>query len=207
MKTFEDSILDKFLLAYVEKDWKLSFLVGCFFILAGTLGVLVIPFATLSTIRFFAFFMIIGGILQLSEIFTAGADREGRILYIIGGCLYIAGGMVSFFNATAAFFSLTFLLAVAIFANGMCRVVMAFVHRNDMSDWRTVLASGLESVAIAFLVAILWPYSSLWVLGLFISLDLIFYGWSHAVIAFEAGGKTREMEQTAPSDGQGLAAA
>ncbi len=203
MKTFEDSILDKFVLAYVEKDWKLSFLVGCFFILAGTLGVLAIPLTAISTIRLFAFLMIIGGILQLSEIFTAGTHREGRILYIIGGCLYIAAGLVSFVNSTAASFSLTFLLAVAIFANGMCRVVMGFVHRSDMSNWSTVLAGGLESAAIAFLVVFLWPYASLWILGLFISLDLIFYGWSHAVIAFEAG----KSRQAASPSGKGLAAA
>ena len=203
MKTFEDSILDKFLLAYVDKDWKLSFLVGAFFILAGTLGVLAIPLAAVSTIRLFAFLMTIGGILQLSEIFTAGAGRKDRILYIIGGSLYAAAGLVSFVNATAAFFSLTFLLAVAIFASGMCRVTMAFVRRNDMSEWVTVLASGLESVTVAFLVVFLWPYASPWVLGLFISVDMIFYGWSHAVIAFEAG----KTKQTASPSGKGLAAA
>lgn len=206
MKTLEDLILDKFLLEYVEKDWRLSFFVGCFFILAGTLGILAIPLTTLSTIRFFAFFMIIGGILQLSETFTAETDRKGRILYIIGGSLYIGAGLISFFNSTAAYFSLTFLFAVAIFASGMCRVALAFAHRRDMNDWETVLSSGLESVGIALLVVIFWPYSSLWLLGLFMSLDLVFYGWSHAVVAFEAGGNTKERKQAASAAGQGFAA-
>ena len=75
-------------------------------------------------------------------------------------------------------------------------MIISIQHRREMKDWMVLLISGLASVAIAFLIGMSWPYSALWTLGLFISIDLIFNGWSHIIIALGARRRA-DIEQQA----------
>ncbi len=184
----------------IEKNWKWHLLLGFFFIVTGTIGLVLTPLATLSSILLFASFMLAGGILQLVEALKAAKGWKSRLPHIIGGGLYIAGGFVSIWNPVAASLALTLILAASIFAVGVFRIIVAFQHRRELSDWGILLVSGLASVAIAILIAIAWPYSALWTLGLFISIDLIFNGWSHVVVAIAAKKKAMETAKFAKED-------
>jgi len=195
MKLSGDWILDRFPLQYVQRRWQWHFLLGFFFILVGTIGLLAIPLASLSTIRLFALFMLAGGLLQVVEALKAETERQSRMLHLVGGGLYVLGGLLALCNPVASSHALIFLLSVVIFATGACRIVIAMVHKKDFSDWRTVLTSGFESVAIAFLISLAWPYSSLWSLGLFMSAELILNGWGHVVVAFGVGKNLDEIAQ------------
>ncbi|GEM_PF-433191 len=207
IKLVMELIQDKIPEEYVKRDWHWHFILGFFFILAGTIGLLAIPFVPLSTIYLFACFMIIGGSLQFMEAINANEKRQSKILHIIGGVLYTFGGFLCLLNPVAASLPLLFLLCVMIAAIGLCRAVAAVVHKSDITDWKTVLASGLESVGIAFLIGLSWPYSSLWILGLFLSVDLILNGWGNVVIAFESGKEFKEVEPPASPSEPGLAVA
>ncbi|NPA93913.1 MAG: hded protein [Thermodesulfobacteria bacterium] len=179
----------------VKKNWKWHLLLGFFFVITGTIGLVLTPIATLSSVLLFAAFMMAGGVLQLAEAVGATKGWKSRLLNIIAGLVYIAGGVVCAMNPVAASLALTVILAVAIFIIGVFRVVVAFQHRQELRDWGIVLISGLASIAIAVLIAISWPYSALWTLGIFISVDLIFNGWSHIVIALAARKSLEESEK------------
>lgn len=176
------------------KNWKVHFLLGFFFIVSGIIGLLLTPLATLSTILLFASFMFIGGIFQVVEGLKAVKGWSGRLGHIVAGFLYVIGGLAAIFNPVAASFVLTLFLAISIFVSGIIRVVIAFSHKEQLDDWGILLVSGLASVAVAFLIWFSWPYSVLWTLGLLISIDLIFNGWSHVVIAL-AAKRIRQQEQ------------
>ncbi len=173
----------------VEKNWKWHLLLGFFFIVTGAIGLVLTPLATLSSILLFASFMMVGGVLQLFEAVKAAKGWKSRLPHIVGGALYVAGGLVSLWNPVAASLALTLILAGAIFAAGVSRVIVAFQHRKELGDWGIILISGLASIAIAILIGAAWPFSALWTLGLFISIDLIFNGWSHVIIAIAAKKK------------------
>jgi len=183
----------------VEKNWKWHLLLGFFFIITGSVGLVLTPLATLSSILLFASFMLAGGTLQLMEAVKAARGWKSRIPHIIGGLLYVVGGLVSIWNPLAASLALTLILAASILAAGVFRIIVAFQHRRELSDWGILLVSGLASVAIAIFIAAAWPYSAIWTLGLFISIDLMFNGWSHVVVAIAA--KKKAMEMTGPSKG------
>ncbi len=196
MKESEGNEQQKFQWGDIKKNWKWHMLLGFFFIITGTIGLVLTPLATLSSILLFAFFMLVGGILQLIEAIRATRGWKSRLLHIIGGVLYIAGGFVSIWNPMAASLALTLILAASIFAVGVFRIIVAFQHRQELSDWGILLISGLASVAIAILIAVAWPYSAIWTLGLFISIDLIFNGWSHVIVAIAAKNKAMEGEKS-----------
>ncbi len=172
----------------LEKSWKWHLLLGCLFIAAGVIGLLLIPLSTLSTVVVFAFFMMAGGIVQLVDGIRAGeARRRIRVLHIIGGGLYALGGLVMLLNPVAASLALTFLFAVIIFAGGLLRIVLAWQHKDEIPDWPIVLAGGIASLCLGILIGISWPYSGLWALGLVISVDLIFNGCTHVMVALGLG--------------------
>ena len=194
MKESENVRNNKFEWGDVGKNWKFHLLLGFFFIVTGTIGLVLTPLATLSSILLFASFMLAGGILQLIEAIKATKGWKSRLPHIIGGALYVAGGFFSLWNPVAASLALTLILAASIFAVGVFRIVVAIQHRKELSDWGIILISGLASVAIAILIGISWPFSAIWTLGLFISIDLIFNGWSHVIVAIAAKKKAKELE-------------
>ncbi len=178
----------------VKKNWKWHLLLGFFFIITGTIGLVITPLATLSSVLLFGSFMMAGGVLQIWEAIKGVNGWKSRMPHLIGGALYLFGGVVCALNPVAASLALTIILAASILAAGIFRVIVAFQHRKELPDWGILLVSGLASIAIAILIGFAWPYSALWTLGLFISIDLIFNGWSHVVIAIAA--KKRAMESS-----------
>ena len=80
---------------------------------------------------------------------------------------------------------LTLVLAGILIAVGVLRSVMAFQMR-PASGWFWPLLSGLVSIALGGMIVAQWPDSGLWVIGLFVAIELIFNGWSYLFIALAA---------------------
>ncbi len=91
--------------------------------------------------------------------------------------LYVA----AFDNPLLASAVLTFLLAVALVASGALRAWVGFSHRPEQG-WGWIVAAGAISVLAGLIIAMGWPVNSVWVLGLFLAIDLIFQGWTFIAV-------------------------
>jgi uncharacterized membrane protein HdeD (DUF308 family) len=58
---------------------------------------------------------------------------------------------------------------------------VAFSHRPHQG-WGWLLAAGIITILLGLMIAMGWPVNSLWVLGLFLAIDLVFQGWSFIAI-------------------------
>ena len=65
------------------------------------------------------------------------------------------------------------------------RGIMAFQLR-PAAGWPWPLLSGIISIALGAMIIAKWPVSGLWVIGLFIAIELIFHGWSYVFVALAA---------------------
>ena len=64
------------------------------------------------------------------------------------------------------------------------------------------LLGGIAALALGFMIIARWPVSRLWVIGLFVAIELIVNGWSCVFIALAAkeAGKLRPVgEAPAPA--------
>jgi uncharacterized membrane protein HdeD (DUF308 family) len=52
--------------------------------------------------------------------------------------------------------------------------------------WPWVLLNGVVNLILGVLIWRKWPESSLWVIGLFLGIDLLFHGWSCVILALTA---------------------
>lgn len=76
---------------------------------------------------------------------------------------------------------LTMLLATYFLIAGVFRIVAAFALH--LPNWGWTLANGIISLALGILVWAGWPLTGLWVLGLFIGINLLFAGWARVMLA------------------------
>ena len=54
---------------------------------------------------------------------------------------------------------------------------------KDSKGWIWLLLAGITAIILGILILIQWPISALWVIGLFIAIELIISGWTYIFIA------------------------
>jgi uncharacterized membrane protein HdeD (DUF308 family) len=130
---------------------------------------------TLASILVFGILLMAGGVVQIVNAFL-GRSWRGFFLHLLAGILQLIVGELLIEHPVVAAEGLTLLLAVGFLIGGALRLVYALVENFPGRGW--VLVNGLVVFALGVSIWRQWPASSLWVIGLFIGIDLIFSGWS-----------------------------
>jgi uncharacterized membrane protein HdeD (DUF308 family) len=163
---------------------------GILCIVLGTIGLGMTFGLTLASVLFFGVLLLIGGGAQLLDAFRYRGWR-GILWHVLIALLYLAGGVVMITDPLLASATLTLLLAWILIAVGITRSVIAFQLR-PASGWWWPLLSGIASVLLGVMILASWPLSGLWVIGLFVAIELIFNGWSYLFVALAARSLARE---------------
>ena len=169
----------------LKKNWIWLLGLGIIFITLGFAGLLLLPLVSITSVAIFGAFMLVGGALQLIQGITKTKDWKSRALHILMGAIYIIGGIATFENPILATTVLTLVLGFSLIAIGGIRIAVAFQNK-DVSQWALMTLSGILSVFLGFLIVLQWPWSSLWAIGLFVSVDLIMSGANFIAIAIAA---------------------
>lgn len=130
--------------------------------------------------------MFAGGILMLVHGF--GVRRWGwAVFWALSALLYLAAAAAVLKEPLLAASVIVLILAASVGASGLVRIVVAVGARTH--GWGWMLASGLISVAAAFLIAIGWPANAVWVLGFILAFDLVFQGTMLMLVGFTLKGQ------------------
>lgn len=158
----------------IRAAWGWFVVLGAVFIILGLIASSHLLLATIVTVYYLGAAMIMAGILQLVQSFRL-ARWSGFILWLLNGLLYVGAGIMSFMNPALASSALTLLLALFTAASGITRI---WLGAGAMSErgWGWIVASGVISTVVGLLVLVGWPVNSAWLLGLILSIDLVFQG-------------------------------
>lgn len=154
---------------------------GIVLIILGVLGLGAVALLSLASVIWFGAMIFVGGIVVLIDAFCHQGWRS-RLWHILIGVLYVAVGVMTFVNPLVATAWLTLLAGAALVATGVLRLVVA-VQSRELPAWRWVAFSGLLSLLLGGMILAQWPASSLWVLGTFLAIELIFQGWAAIALA------------------------
>ena len=132
----------------------------------------------------FGAFLLVGGIFELIHAFQA-KGWKGRLPAVLIGLAYAVAGILIFLDPLAASEGLTLMLGVLLLAIGVVRIVMAFGMKGH-AGWIWPALSGVLSLVLGFMIISKWPASGLWVIGLFVAIELIIQGWSCIFLALAA---------------------
>jgi uncharacterized membrane protein HdeD (DUF308 family) len=154
---------------------------GVALIILGVVGLGAVAVLSLASAIWFGAMILVGGVVVLIDAFRHQGWKS-RLLHILIGALYIAVGLLTFANPLLATASLTLLAGAALVATGVLRLVVAFQNR-ELPAWRWLALSGALSLLLGGMILAQWPGSSLWVLGTFFAIELIFQGWAAIALA------------------------
>ncbi|WP_237268586.1 HdeD family acid-resistance protein [Thermococcus celer] len=171
---------------------------GIIFTTLGFAGLLLLPLISITSVAVFGAFMAVAGALQAWQGFTKTKNWKSRRLHILMGLVYVIGGMVTLENPVLATTVFTIILGVALITVGTIRIAVAFQNK-DVNRWALMTLSGFLTILLGLIIVLQWPWSSLWAVGLFVSIDLMISGASFIAIALTA--KTSKNPSAEPVTG------
>jgi uncharacterized membrane protein HdeD (DUF308 family) len=161
----------------LRAKWGWIVALGVIFMIAGVIALGSVVAATASAVLIVGIMMIMGGVAEIIAAFNV-KDWGKAIFWGLLGALYVAAGIIAIMNPFAAATILTLFLGIALIAGGIVRMFLAWNMREAGKPWGWIVVSGIISILLGAMIIAKWPYSSFYVLGIFLGIDLIFIGSS-----------------------------
>ncbi|MFF9350633.1 HdeD family acid-resistance protein [Streptomyces sp. NPDC014734] len=159
-------------------------LLGTLLVVAGLVGLVYTGVATLTSMLLFGWLLLVGGIVGLLHAIESRGSNYFWLAVVVAA-LNIAAGVVVIRHPHGTAEALTMFAALLFLTGGLFRLVGSVVVRGPQFGW--TLLQGAFGLLLGLLVLFDWPHSSLYVLGLFFSLALLFDGLG--LIAIGVGGR------------------
>jgi uncharacterized membrane protein HdeD (DUF308 family) len=166
--------------ASLQPNWFLFLILGLVSVFVGFLAIGSTFITTLASVVVFGVLLLIAGATEVIHAVMV-RNLKGFALHLLGAALYLLAGLFMLEHPLKAAVVLTLLIAAALLVGGFLRIVFALAVRFHAWPW--VLFNGVIDLILGFLILNEWPGSSLWVIGLFIGIDLLFNGWSWVILA------------------------
>jgi uncharacterized membrane protein HdeD (DUF308 family) len=164
-----------------NRGWFLA--LGILLIIGGSLAIIYDVAATLLSVLFFGWLLIAVGAIEAVQSFWQ-PRWGGFFIHLIVGILAVVVGFHLVSSPMSGALVLTLVMAIYFMVIGIMRVVTALAMR--FPNWGWVLFSGLITFILGIMIKSQWPATGLWVIGLFIGIDMIFSGWSYVMLSMAA---------------------
>jgi uncharacterized membrane protein HdeD (DUF308 family) len=166
----EQNILDKF--------GPYTLITGILLIVLGMAGIFLPGVMSLSTAIFIAWLFLIGGIFW--AIHTYKYSPKNVMDWLKPALLLIVGCLIMLHPASGVEV-VGLLLAIYLLLGAIGSFALAqSIHPAKGWGWMTL--NGFTSVVLATLFLIGWPATSLWLVGLYVGISLLFDGWALVAI-------------------------
>lgn len=165
----------------LKRNWGWILGLGILFLFLGCIGLGMVVGLTLVSMFFFGALLIISGITHVIDVFKH-KEWKGIIWQALIAVLYIAAGCLVFYDPFLALTLITGILAAVLIVIGVTRIIMA-VALKDSKGWGWLMLAGITAIILGVLILAQWPISGLWVIGLFIAIEMIVNGWTYIFIA------------------------
>ncbi|MGO9700627.1 MAG: HdeD family acid-resistance protein [Xanthobacteraceae bacterium] len=158
--------------------WFLAF--GIALVVLGVLAIGRAVTATIVSILFFGWLLLLACGIEVAQAIVVG-HWAGFFHHLVAAILFGVTGFLIVTRPLLGAEVATMLMAVFFLIGGLFQVISsAWVA---LPGWGWQLVDGIITFILGVLVLAQWPVSGLWVIGLFIGIDLIFYGGAWIALA------------------------
>ncbi|MFG2616228.1 HdeD family acid-resistance protein [Streptomyces sp. NPDC048507] len=165
------------------RSFGLLALLGVILVLAGLVGLVYTGVATLTSMFLFGWLLLIGGVVGLAQAVQSRGSNYFWLAVIVAA-INLAAGFVILRRPEASAEALTMFAALLFLTGGLFRLVGALVVRG--TNFGLALVQGAFGVLLGILILSNWPGNSLYVIGTFFSLALLFDGLSLVALGMGA---------------------
>ncbi|TCR66697.1 HdeD family acid-resistance protein [Rhizobium sp. BK376] len=161
-------------IAPLRAKWGWIVALGAIYVIVGFVALGSVVMATVASVLVVGVMMIVAGVAEVINAFQI--KTWGKfLLWAALGLLYIMAGFATFENPLLAAALLTLILGGSLIASGIMRLVLAFSMTRE-TPWFWVAISGVITLLLGLLILARWPINSVYILGLFLGIDLILAG-------------------------------
>ena len=161
-----------------KRGWFLG--LGILLVVLGLLAIYMDVATTVFTVVMLGAILIAASIVLLVFSFATGR-WSGFLLTLAAAALSAIAGFTMLSNPLASAAALTMVIGTIFIVGGFYRSIASIVMR--LPNWGWSLVNGLVTLALGVLLVKGWPASSLWFLGLYVGIELIFHGISWITFA------------------------
>ena len=161
-------------LAQLRASWGWFVGLGVLSIIAGLLALGNMMVGTLASVLFISAMMLVTGIAHIVHAFKV-REWGSFALWLLTGILYTVAALLIAYNPLLGAGVFTLFIGIALIATGIMRIVVAIGMRHQ-DGWLWMLLAGLVTLLLGLVIMARWPINSLWVLGLFLGVDLLCTG-------------------------------
>jgi uncharacterized membrane protein HdeD (DUF308 family) len=158
--------------------WFLAFGIGL--LALGVAAVARSVTATVASMLFFGWLLIAACGIEIAQAVMVG-HWAGFFHHLLGAILFGVTGLLLVTRPVISAEAVTFVMAIFFLIGGLFELIGSFVIA--LPGWGWQAADGIITLILGAMVLAQWPASGLWVIGLFIGIDLIFYGCAWIALA------------------------
>jgi uncharacterized membrane protein HdeD (DUF308 family) len=127
--------------------------------------------------------MVVAGIFYIvGAFFTRGWG--GFFLSLLAGVLHLAVGVIVLEHPVDVLILFTLLMAAFFFVEGLFQIIAALTGR--FQHWGWMLFNGIVTLLLGAMIWRRWPFDGLYVVGLFLGINLIVSGVTYISLALNA---------------------
>lgn len=180
-------------ISVISKFTKWFFWLGLALTVLGIAAISAATLTTVITVTVLGLFITLGSVfLILDTLKFWWGNWGGFFLHLIVAILYLIAGLMLIEYPLIGSMSITFILGVAYVVIGMFRLIYVFNTRLHGSS--VAFFNGLISLLIGILILQSWPDSSLFILGLFVGIDLLFVGLAYIFMSLSVKRVTQSRQ-------------
>jgi uncharacterized membrane protein HdeD (DUF308 family) len=153
--------------------WLWFVVLGVALVVLGVIALGSVAITSLATALVIGWLLLLSGVAEAIGAFWC-RGWSGFFLHLLSGVLSIVIGVLFLRAPVDALLALTLLLACFLMVEGIFKIVAALSYR--FASWGWPLASGVIDLILGVMIWQQWPASALWVIGLFVGINLVFRG-------------------------------
>ena len=169
-------------IAALHGKWGWIVALGVVYLIAGFVALGSVVMATVASVLVVGAMMIIAGAAEIIGAFQMKSWGK-FVIWALLGVLYVIAGFLTFENPLFAAVLLTLFLGASLLASGAVRLFLAFSMKRE-SPWVWVALSGAITLLLGLLIVARWPVNNVYILGLFLGIDLIMAGAGWVSLGF-----------------------
>lgn len=166
----------------VRKNWGWIMFMGILLVALGAVGLYMSGLTTLVSVFYIGVMLLAGGVLILIDVFKA-EGWKAKFWDVLIAIAYIAAGITMIANPGASAVWFTMFIAAFLLVSGAARIIIGLQIRSEVSGWGWTLVGGIASILLALMIFAEWPSSSVWVIGMFVAIEMIMQGISMISVA------------------------
>ena len=158
--------------------WFLAF--GIVLLLLGIAAIVRSVIATVASMLFFGWLLVLASIFEFVSAFMVG-NWAGFFLHLLIAILFVITGVLVLTRPLISAEAVTLVMSMFFLVAGLYQLIASLW--THLPGWGWQALSGVVTSVLGVLVLAGWPATGLWMIGLFVGIELIFYGWAWIALA------------------------